>query len=80
MRSLFVPGLSTAKRIGTVQEPGRAAAPAHVPDSDALRHASGQRLHRQSGSHGDLHLQAQTALKPLWIERGNKKTKKKLPS
>uniref|UniRef100_A0AAQ6ANF4 mannosyl-oligosaccharide 1,3-1,6-alpha-mannosidase n=1 Tax=Amphiprion ocellaris TaxID=80972 RepID=A0AAQ6ANF4_AMPOC len=52
-----------SERVGTVQEPGPAAAPAHVSDPDGLQHASGQRLHHQLGSHGDLRLQAQTALR-----------------
>lgn len=63
--------LSAAERVRTVQEPGPAAAPAHVPDADALRRASGQRLLHQPGSHGDLRLQAQTALRAVRTKRGN---------
>ena len=66
-----------AEYIGTVQEPGPAAAPAHVPDPDALRHASGQRLRHQPRPHGDLRLQAQTALRAVHTKRGNTKEKKK---
>ena len=54
--------LSAAKRLGTVPDPGPAAAATHVPDPDAPQHASDQRLLHQPGPHGDLRLQAQTAL------------------
>lgn len=68
--------LSAAECVGTVQEPGPAAAPARLPNSDALQHASGQRFHHQTRSHGDHRIQAQAALKPVWIKRGNKKQNK----
>lgn len=69
--------LSSAECVGAVQEPGPAAAPARLPNSDALQHASGQRFHHQPRSHGDHRIQAQAALKPVWIKRGNKKTQQK---
>lgn len=68
--------LSAAECVGTVQEPGPAAAPARLPNSDALQHAFGQRFHHQPRSYGDHRIQAQAALKLVWIKRGNKKQNK----